>query len=44
MYYWKQTNYNEYTLVGMDGSKEVFCTYEALWHHCKARNINAQLV
>jgi hypothetical protein len=43
-YYWKQTDWNEYTLVPPHGVPVVFGSYESLWHYCKAHNIDAAQV
>jgi hypothetical protein len=40
-YHWKQTAYNEYTLLQPDGRALTFRDYAALCAHCKRNKINA---
>lgn len=40
-YHWKQTNWNEYTLLQPDGRTLAFRDYAALYAHCKRHNIDA---
>lgn len=40
-YHWKQTNWNEYTLLQPDGRTQAFRTYAELYAHCKRNNIDA---
>jgi hypothetical protein len=40
-YHWKQTTYNEYTLLQPDGRALAFRNYAALYAHCKHNKINA---
>lgn len=45
MWYWKQTNYNEYTLINQrSGKSKVFGNYKALFDYCQIHCINAQQV
>lgn len=43
MYYWKQTNWNEYTLIG-EHTTWVFKTYGCLYNFCVNNRINATQV
>lgn len=40
-YHWKQTNWNEYTLLRPDGHTQAFRNYAELYAHCKRHNIDA---
>ena len=43
-WYWKQTRWNEYTLIGPAGEVEKFVTYAELFAYCAKRNIDATQV
>ena len=40
MWHWKQTAYNEWTLIGTEQTR-YFPTYAELYHWCQANGINA---
>ena len=40
-HHWKQTNWNEYTLLQPDGFALTFRNYAALYTHCQKHGINA---
>lgn len=42
MWYWRQTNWNEYTLMSDEGHIRTFITYYSLYYYCKERGIDAQ--
>lgn len=41
-YHWKQTDWNEYTLLQPNGRTLVFRNYADLYAHCKRNNIDAR--
>lgn len=43
-WYWKQTEWNEYTLIGPKGERETFKTFDAMSYWCLEHGIYATQV
>jgi hypothetical protein len=45
MWYWKQTKYDEYTLINQrTGKQKIFGSYKTMYDYCKIHCINAKQV
>lgn len=44
MWYWRQTDWNEYTVIGPEGERKVFKDFAEMYLWCRRRGIEAYQV